>query len=152
MNKLLRVQEGRFEVGAGPDGPVNAARRNLIAGLGGHLVSYRSGGHFVSLRGNAINGADETLGSLFLNPSQSYHAERLGLADATLEDITPVIAQPAQGGPLRITVPLGGPGTNHLAPAVVDLYLAAPGPVPQGAGHLRTYVDKGLGGLDPPVP
>lgn len=149
MNKFLRVGQGRFEIGAGPDEPVTAARANLIAGLTGHLVNYRAGGHFVSLRGNRVRGADETLESLFLSPSQSHHALRLGLDDAQLGDITPVLATNAPAGRLHLTVPVSGPGTNGLAPAVVDLYLADAGPLPQGAGHLRTYVDNGPEDADP---
>lgn len=149
MNKFLRVGRGRFEIGAGPDEPVTAARANLIVGLTGYLLSYRADGHFVSLRGNRLRGAEETLESLFLNPAQSYHAERLGLADAALEDITPVLATSAPAGRLRLTVPVSGPGANGLAPAVVDLYLADAGPVPQGAQHLRTYVDNGPEDADP---
>lgn len=149
INKFLRVQEGRFEIGAGPAEPVTAARANVIAGLTGYLLNYRAAGHFVSLRGNRVRGADETLESLFLNPSQSHHALRLGLDDALLEDITPVLATNAPAGRLHLTVPVSGPGTNGLAPAVVDLYLADVGPLPQGAVHLRTYVDNGPEDADP---
>ena len=148
FNKLMRVQKGRFTVGA----PVTetmftAGKGNVIANGSAVLIRHREG-TYVSLRGNRLFG---NTGDPLHDPlAQSFHALLLGRET----DLAPTLDATASSMAFTGSLALSGPGTNGLMPALVDVYLADPATVgtsPQGLQHIATFMDNGMMDSDPAV-
>jgi hypothetical protein len=142
---FLRVQTVQAFVGVEDGAAPGASPGNRIANHSGYLFRHSRPETRIVHRGNIL--ADNT-GPYFEQLENSLAGMRLGRDT----DLAPVLATNSTRQLLRGTLPLGGPGTNGLTAAVVDLHLAEPGREPQSPDigvRLASFTEGGLTDLDP---
>lgn len=142
---FLRVQTVQAVVGWEDGTAPDAASGNHIANHSGYLFRHGRPETRIVHRGNIL--ADNT-GPYFEQRENCLAGMRLGRDT----DLAPVLATNSTRQLLRGTLPLGGPGTNGLTAAVIDLHLAKPGREPESPDigmRLASFTEGGLADLDP---
>jgi hypothetical protein len=142
---FLRVQAVQAVIGADTNAPAGAALANRLHHHSGYLFRYPRPETRVVQRGNLLLG----------NTAPSHELLENSLAGLRLgrdTDLAPALDAGSTRLLLRGAVPLGGPGTNGLTAAVVDVYAARPAPepaLPDIGARLATFIEGGPADLDP---